>query len=107
MWILNITYSINLGVQEAATALIGNQIGAMNVDLAKKYTGVIAINGFIVVSIVSVCLFVFRFEIIKLFTSDETLTSTVLTLIPITCGIFIYIDAPLTILQGCVRALGI
>ena len=49
-----------LGIQEAACVLIGNQIGAMNVTLAKRYAHYIFAQAAMIAVLVSLGLFVFK-----------------------------------------------
>ena len=86
-------FSINLGTQEAATTVIGNQVGAMNVNLAKKYAKTSTANSLLNATLVSLTLYLFRYQIIELFTSDATLIDILISLIPITCAAFNFIDA--------------
>ena len=59
-----------MGVQEATCVLVGVQIGAKNVPLAKKYARVIFIQAMLTALVVSVQLYVFRNLISTWFTNN-------------------------------------
>ena len=101
------TYMVNYGMQESATALIGNQIGAMNVVLAKRYSAIIACETLCVALLVSTLLFSVRVQLIGMFTNDEALASICLSVCPFYFFVGNLIDALMVSLQGIVRALGI
>ena len=63
-------FSINSGIQEATAAVVGNQVGSLNVPLAKKYAWTAYANGILLSSLVSILVFAFRVQIIYLFTDD-------------------------------------
>ena len=95
-------------MQETATALIGNKIGAMNIALAKRYTKVLFVETFIMGFIIATALFLCRYQILNLFTNgDAELMELSLAVMPFFCYYGIPIDAALQTLQGAVRALGI
>ena len=86
--------------------MIGNQIGALNVPLAKKYAKAVLFNSLLIACLVSILFYVYRLPIIRLFTDDSDLTSILLSVIPMYC-IFNLFDSIIMVIQGCVRALGI
>ena len=95
-------------MQESATALIGNKIGAMDVASAKRYTKVLFVETFIIAMIVATALFTGRYQIFNLFMNgDKELMDLSLAVMPFFCFYGIPIDAALQTLQGAVRALGI
>lgn len=70
MQIVSMTNVTCLGIQEAACVLVGNQIGAMNVNLAKRYARYTFVQAYTVAGLVSLFLFVYRYEIVTMFTQD-------------------------------------
>ena len=52
--------TLSLGVQEAACVLVGNQIGADNVPLAKRYARLTFIQSMIFAGVTSTLIFAFR-----------------------------------------------
>lgn len=105
--VLTQTYMINLGMQESSTALIGNQIGAMNIPLAKRYAKIIFCETVAIGILVSILLFTLRERIVGIFTSDPALTSLCLSVFPFYCIYGNNIDSMLMPFQGMIRALGI
>lgn len=99
-------FAVNIGIQEAAAAVIGNQVGTRNVQQAKKYAKTVYFNALAITALVSILVNTYRYEIIALFTSDKTLTSNLLSVISIFC-VFNLFDSMIMTFQGCVRALGI
>ena len=70
MQVAALIWEVNLGFQETACVLVGAQIGAMNVPLAKKYARYILIHALGTALLVSVLLFVFRSQVAGWFSSD-------------------------------------
>ena len=79
------TYMINMGLQEASAALIGNQIGAVNVPLAKRYHKVIFCLCLTSGIIISILLFKYNTVLIKLFTEDQILIDLSKTVFGVLC----------------------
>ena len=84
---------------------MGNQIGAMNINLAKRYFKVLFLETFIIGMLVATLLFSLREPLIRLFTDDKELTELCLSVMPFLCWFGIPLDSlPFT---GGIRALGL
>ena len=97
---------VSMGIQEASTALIGDQIGALNIPMAYRYTKIIFFISMSIGCLVSILLFSLRYEIAHLFTNDPTIVTIMAQVLPIYC-IFNIQDSMTNVVFGCVRALGI
>ena len=76
-------FMVPMGMQEAACAIIGNEVGAGNVPLAKKYYRVIsAIAGSALILISLFCFFC-RQAIVDLFTNVPSVNALTVTIMPI------------------------
>ncbi len=71
--ILTQYFMVNVGLSEAATALIGNQIGRLNIDQAKRYAVIIFCESSAFGILVSVLLYLSRKQVTALFTDDDEL----------------------------------
>ena len=60
-----------LGIQEASCGIIGNCIGANNVDLASRFFYLITKVNFFIVLILSLTVLFGRYQIVAFFTEDE------------------------------------
>ena len=97
---------ISMGIQEATAALIGNQVGALNIPIAHRYAKIILSWALFIGIIVSAVLLFCREGIASIFTSDEALLKLIVAVFPIfSCANII--DCLLLAVQGFVRALGI
>ena len=108
MILMQIAFMINttcLGMQEAACVLIGNQIGAMNVVLARRYAKYVFVQAALIAIIVSGGLFIRKDALIRLFTTDEELIAKATFVIPLFCFTNLA-DMTNSCFIGCVRALG-
>lgn len=94
---------------EATCVLVGNQIGANNVSLAKHYTRLTFVSMMIFATIVSILILIFRDEICTIFTSghrEGINVSLAIGIIPLFSAIN-FLDKGLGFFQGLVRALGL
>ena len=66
-----VLHKLSMGIMEATCVLVGNQIGADNVSLAKHYTRLTFIQSMICAAILSILLFIFKVEICTIFTSEK------------------------------------
>jgi Na+-driven multidrug efflux pump len=98
---------INVGLSEASTALIGNQIGALNVPGAKKYAKVIFCLSSAFGYFISVILYLSRKQITALFTKDENLVKIILSLYLFICFGANIVGSLKVPFLGMVRAIGI
>lgn len=83
--ILNQVFMINVGIQEASAAVIGNLIGAQDISQAKKYAHVIFWESLALGGLVSLMLYLSRHKVTALFTSDPKLTEIALSMYPFLC----------------------
>ena len=102
-WLVNTTC---LGLQEAACVLVGIQIGAKDVPNAKHYALFTFCFSMTLAAIISSALYIGRFALAELFTSDEALLEATLKVIPFFCFTNL-IDMAMCCFFGIVRALGI
>ena len=66
-----VLHKLSMGITEATCVLVGNQIGADNVPLAKHYTRLTFTQSMICAAIISTLLFIFKVEICTIFTSGQ------------------------------------
>ena len=66
---------IPMGMQEAVTAIIGTEIGANNVRLARRYMRVISAIATVVVLAIALTLYLGRYPITRLFTEEPAVTA--------------------------------
>ena len=97
----------NLGTSEAATALIGNQIGARNVPLARQYAKVIIYLSMAISFLYTLPMFIYREEVSEIFTNEQATKDMVVSIFPILCFFNPTIDAVNSSLKGSVNALGL
>lgn len=104
--ICSMTYMVNLGIQEASATLIGNQIGALNVQEAKSFAKTIFMLALGIGVVVSSLLLIYKHEISWLFTTNPEIESLTVKIFPL---LFVanIIDSMQMCQQGCVRALGL
>ena len=99
---------LSLGVQEAACVLVGNQIGANNVPLAKYYARMTFAQSMAFASVTSTLIFAFRDDLCRIFSDGETGIDVrmALAVIPIFAA-YNLVDMCLSFFLGLIRALGI
>ena len=106
LMIISIMFMVPMGVQSASCAIIGEQIGAGRVALAKEYFRLMSLICLVMLLVVQMLFYFFREPIIRSFTTDlaveqlahECFFIVVLAFIP---------DMVQGSLQGVIRALGI
>ena len=97
---------VPIGIQSACSAIIGEQIGANNVPLAKEYFRVMSVTILILMLVIQGLVYGFRVDIVRIFTTD----AAVRELAEKSVYIVVLSFAPDMIqgsLQGVIRALGI
>ena len=62
-----------MGIHEAASVILGNCFGANKVALAKRFYKIMTISSLIVGLSISACFSIFRYQMAKIFTEDETI----------------------------------
>ena len=94
-----------LGLSEAACVIIGNSIGDANPKLAWKYfkltSGITLINSVILTTL----LIIYREDVSRVFTTNESVLQLLYIAIPYTAGKYT-LDAYQGYLLGPIRALG-
>ena len=86
-------------------AIVGNEIGANNVKLAKSYTKVISSMAFCVLLLIALVLFFFRNQVVSLFTKEPAVLAITVVIFKILA--FVHIpDGGQGFVQGMIRALG-
>ena len=71
LMIIAIMFMVPMGIQSAACAIIGEQIGANNVPLAKEYFSLMSYCTLVLLTIVQLFVYLFSESIISVFTTDE------------------------------------
>jgi len=94
-----------LGVQFAASGLVGNQLGKGNQIQAKRFAAMCVGVMLAFTTSLSVMLNVFSEEIASVFTKDEDTIEIIVDCLPI-LSIFVLLDAVHGVQAGNVRALG-
>jgi MATE family multidrug resistance protein len=94
-----------LGVQFAASGLVGNQLGKGNQIQAKRFAAMCVAVMLTFTTSLSVMLNVFSEEIAGVFTKDEDTIEIIVDCLPI-LSIFVLLDAVHGVQAGNVRALG-
>ena len=97
---------VPLGMQEAACAIIGNEIGAGNVSLAKKYYKVVSTIAGTALLVISLACFFGRQGITDLFTNVPAVNALTVTVMPILAVQYLF-DGLQGYCQGPIRALGL
>ena len=106
IYFLSMAFTAVLGLQSPASTLIGNQIGNANVIQARKYYEISVL--FLILIIISeiTLLWIYRLELIGIFTKDEALTQEILIIYPmfLLCIIPDYVSG---MFKGILRGLGL
>ena len=79
----SLTFMFFWGIQEASSALIGNQIGALNISLAKRYTMVLICLSMATGITLLIVVFTSRAAVINLFTNDQVLMDLCMSAFPV------------------------
>ena len=74
---------VPLGMQEASCAIIGNEIGANNVALAKKYYKIVSTLAGVTLLVISLGCFFGRVGITTLFTNEPAVHALTVQVMPI------------------------
>ena len=74
---------IPMGMQEAVTAIIGTEIGANNVRLARRYMRVISAIATVVVLAIALTVFFGRYQITRLFTEEPAVSALTVEILKI------------------------
>ena len=94
------------GLQEASCAIIGNEIGANNVRLARRYYRVISTIVALVAIAISLAIYFCREQVTGLFTKEPTVFNLTVQVMPI-LAILHLADELQGYSQGQIRALGL
>ena len=106
--IVNLTgmvYMIPLGVQFAASGMVGNEIGRCNIKQAKRYAASCIILAVCFDSVFVVLFNIFPSAVGAFFTKDEDVIDIVTSVLPI-LSLYLIVDAVSGVQSGNVRALG-
>lgn len=76
-------FMVPLGMQEASCAIIGNEIGANNVYLAKKYYKIVSTIAGATLLVISLAVFFGRQAVSDLFTGEPAVNALTVTVMPI------------------------
>jgi MATE family multidrug resistance protein len=98
-------WMMSLGIAFATTTLVGNSIGEGNVRKAKMYCWAALSVDFVVISLVSLLIFFFEYDIPYIYTNDDKIASLVTSVIQLYL-VFSITDAFGIILNGVVKGLG-
>mmetsp|Transcript_19650 Transcript_19650/g.23290 ORF Transcript_19650/g.23290 Transcript_19650/m.23290 type:complete len:208 (-) Transcript_19650:121-744(-) len=101
-------FRVPLGMTEAASALLGNAIGANNVRLAKRFASLIAKIVVTVITLLGAVTILARAAIVNFFTSSDNETLVGLTTqLMIVLGSCFMFDGMQAAMHGPIRALGL
>jgi len=103
--VITLIYMLPLGMQFAASALVGNEIGKKNVEQAKRYALVCIFFTLAMTSIVCLLFIVFDLQVAQLFSKEPVVVGYVMDTLPILC-VYLFFDAIHGVQSGNVRALG-
>ena len=106
LMIIAIMFMVPMGIQSAAAAIIGEQIGANRVSLAKAYFKVMALACLILLVFVQLLVYTFNEQICRVFTTDDDVYELAIS----TTIIVVLMFTPDMIqgsMQGVIRALDV
>ena len=83
---MRIQYSTSQGIQYSLATIVGNQLGANNVKLLKRYLKVTAFITAVIVIVSVLSAVAFRRSLVSLFTTDEEIISK-------TCSILLIVES--------------
>jgi MATE family multidrug resistance protein len=102
---ITLIFMIPMGMSFATTTLVGNSIGAKNVEKAKKYTIASVILAVSTISVTTTLIIIYRESLPHLYTNEQNVADLVAGLLKIyVC--FAVIDAAGIILMGAIKGLG-
>ena len=96
---------VPLGVQFAASGLVGNKIGQHDPEGAKQYAAVSILAALLLVGFLDSALWICRASLAGFFTQDPQIISIIVNAMEMLC-IFILFDAIHGVNSGTIRALG-
>jgi len=102
---ISLLFNIHMGISFSVCTLVGNSIGRKDVKKAKKYAIVALLSGFLILSIVTIFIVLFRYEIPLMYTGlaeINVLFARTLSIFSIYC----LIDCVQNILNGIIKGLG-
>lgn len=105
MNIMNLSFSFGDGLSVATSSLVGQSLGAKRKDLAKIFSTSTQKLGKVAALILGICLIIFRYQIISLFTNDPVIIQTggnIVFIIVIT----VVFQITQVITFGCLRSAG-
>lgn len=102
---ITLIFMIPMGLSFATTTLVGNSIGAMKVERAKKYSIIAVLTGVSIIGVITLLVIIFKNEIPYVYTSDPAIASSVTALLNIyVC--FSILDCIQIITHGVIKGLG-
>ena len=104
--IMGLVFMIPLGIQYAASSLVGNQVGKGCKEQAQRYAIVCVVFGISAVSLLMVSFFLVPRSIATIFTKDEATIAIVVDTLTV-LSLFLFFDAIHGVQSGNVRALGL
>ena len=96
---------VPLGVQFAAAATIGGQVGAGNASMAKKHASTHVAFAVLVMFVIMICIMFNKDTVAGLFTSDEDDIYYIKSVLDI-ISVYLMLDAVHGVNTGIVRAVG-
>ena len=75
LMLIAIMFMVPMGIQSAACAVIGEQIGAKRVDLARKYFNLMCLITTVLLIFVEAVFFFGKRHIVRIFTEDEAVAN--------------------------------
>jgi|DEB19_MinimDraft_2_1074335.scaffolds.fasta_scaffold24701_1 MATE family multidrug resistance protein len=104
--IMGMVFMIPLGIQFAASSLVGNQVGKNCPEQAQRYAVCSVLFGVSAVSLLMVSFFLVPRSIATIFTKDEATVAIVVDTLTV-LSLFLFFDAIHGVQSGNVRALGL
>lgn len=103
--ILQLTFQTAYGLQQAACALIGRQIGANNIKQAREYYLIIMVLSILVCTVQMSAFYVFRHSVLSAFTQQISLHDKAEEILAL-CTSFAIMDFIQGVMCGAIKALG-
>lgn len=102
---ITLIFMLPLGLSFASTTLVGNSIGAKDEEKAKRYTWAALLSGTILITITTILVYTYRYEIPYVYTPEPNIAILVTGLLEIyVC--FSILDCIQIILHGVIKGLG-
>jgi Na+-driven multidrug efflux pump len=106
MNLVAMAYMVAIGLETASCTIVGQEIGKGDVVKAKEYYRLFSIVTVIMISCTSLCVYIFKEQIVKLFTDKENIINISLSIIWL-ISFNTFPDGYKGMLKGIIKALGL